>query len=130
MQNQGKSTEEVLGNQNYPVVMITDYLVKQGDDTNVVFLSKVKLMGWEKDRGVPRILDKSEVPVISGGGEIVWKSREGLEQFDVPAIEISDESETMERTKSELNADYDVICNKKQISLMDAVSARSLKEKT
>ena len=59
-------------------------------NTSVIFLSKLKLLGCEKYDKAPDILSHRDVEVILGNCEVVTRSREGLEQFDlVPAIEIN-----------------------------------------
>ena len=123
-QNSGKTTEEVVSFYKYPYLKIVDYIVKKGDNTSVVFISKVKLMGFEKGKGkIPDILKNSEVEVILGTCEVVMRSREGLEQFDVPTIEICDQSETEANLKSELSYSYNMGDKENSPSLLDAVSA-------
>ena len=89
-QNSGKPAEDVLSSYRYPYIRVTDCIVKSGDSTNVVFLSKVKVLGWEKMK-TPDILSRKEVDVVLGNCEIVSRSREGLEDFeDVPGIQVNE----------------------------------------
>jgi len=74
----------------FPSLKVVEYVVKQGDKTTVLFLSKVKLMGWERSEKMPEILKNSDVEVVLGNSEVVLRSREGLENFDGPNIEICD----------------------------------------
>ena len=80
-QNSGKTTEEVVSFYKYPYLKIVDYIVKKGDNTSVVFISKVKLMGFEKGKGkIPDILKNSEVEVILG--QLRLQIQERLQRFN------------------------------------------------
>ena len=81
-----------------------EYVVKQGDKTTVLFLSKVKLMGWEKSEKMPEILKSTDVEVVLGNSEVVLRSREGLENFDGPTIEYCVEDCENNDTKYEQSA--------------------------
>jgi len=89
-QNSGRSAEDVVSSYRFPYLKVVEYVVKQGDKTTVLFLSKVKLMGWERSEKMPEILQSSDVEVVLGNSEVVLRSREGLENFDGPSIEICD----------------------------------------
>ena len=78
-----------------------DLVRKEGDHTTVLFLAKVKLMGWEQDQRLPPILRQTDVEVVLGSGEVVLRSREGLDNFEEyqgPNIEIcgSDTEDNLE----------------------------------
>jgi hypothetical protein len=104
-QNSGRTAEDVVSSYRFPYLKVVEYVVKQGDKTTVLFLSKVKLMGWEKSEKMPEILKSSDVEVVLGNSEVVLRSREGLENFDGPTIEYLDEDcdndTKYEQTKSE-----------------------------
>ena len=68
-----------MSSYRFPYLKVVEYIVKQGDKTTVLFLSKVKLMGWEKSERMPEILNCSDVEVVLGNSEVVLRSREGLE---------------------------------------------------
>lgn len=89
-QNNGRTPEDVVSSYRFPYLKVVEYVVKQGDKTTVLFLSKVKLMGWERSEKMPEILKNSDVEVVLGNSEVVLRSREGLENFDGPSIEICD----------------------------------------
>lgn len=90
-QNSGRTAEDVVSSYRFPYLKVVEYIVKQGDKTTVLFLSKVKLMGWEKSERMPEILNCSDVEVVLGNSEVVLRSREGLENFDGPTIEYCEE---------------------------------------
>ena len=121
-QNSGKCAEEVLTDTSsrYPLIKIIDYVVKKGDNTSVLFISKAKLMGFEKSNKGPGILKSRDVEVIINGSNVVTRSREGLEQFDVPGIEICEGDGADREVQS-----YCVEKEKQPIGLMDAVTAAS-----
>eukprot|EP00092_Neocalanus_flemingeri_P018137 GFUD01019629.1.p1 GENE.GFUD01019629.1~~GFUD01019629.1.p1 ORF type:complete len:487 (+),score=121.27 GFUD01019629.1:50-1510(+) len=89
-QNTGRTPEDVVSSYRFPYLKVVEYVVKQGDKTTVLFLSKVKLMGWERSERMPEILKNTDVEVVLGNSEVVLRSREGLENFDGPSIEICD----------------------------------------
>ena len=111
----------MLSSYKYPYVKIVDYLVKTGDNTAVLFISKVKLMGFEKGTKAPDILRSREVDVILGTCDVVVRSREGLEQFDVPGIEICDPGSGYGDQCEEL-VSYSM-SDKQPIALMESVMA-------
>jgi len=86
-QNYGRGVEDVVSSYRFPYLKVIEYVIKEGDKTTVLFLSKVKLMGWEKSEKMPEILKSSDVEVVLGNSEVVLRSREGLENFDGPTIE-------------------------------------------
>jgi len=111
-QNAGRSAEDVVSSYRFPCLKVIEYMIKQGDKTTVLFLSKVKLMGWEKSEKMPEILKHSDVEIVLGNSEVVLRSREGLENFDGPTIEYS-ESDCEINTKHELNvSEYNGFCDK------------------
>ena len=118
-QNTGKSAEEIFTSTSsrYPIIKIIDYIVKKGGDTSVMFISKAKLMGFEKSNKGPDILRSRDVEVVMGDGNVLLRSREGLEQFDVPGIELC-ESEPASKDYS-----YSLDVEKRPIGLLDAVTA-------
>ena len=85
----GKLPEEILSAYKYPVIRVTEFIVQSKETVSVIFLSKLKLLGCEKYDSPPDILRQKDVEVIMGNCEVVTRSREGLEQFDVPSIEIN-----------------------------------------
>ena len=96
-----------------------EFMVKKGDNTSVLFISKARLMGFEKSNKGPDILRSRDVEVIMDDGfNVVTRSREGLKDFDVPGIELC-ESEQSSRYKE---ASY---IEKPPIGLLDAVTAAS-----
>ena len=111
----------MLSSYKYPYVKIVDYVVKTGDKEAVIFISKVKLMGFEKGTKAPDILRGSEVDVINGRCEVVVRSREGLEEFDVPGIEICDPGAGYGDPCEEL-VSYSM-SDKQPIALMESVMA-------
>lgn len=101
-QNNGRSPEDIISSYPFPTIKVMDLVRKEGDHTTVLFLSKVKLMGWENNQKVPSILKQSDVEVVLGSSEVVLRSREGLDNFEdyqSPNIEIcgpdSDNEEKM-----------------------------------
>jgi len=100
-QNNGRTAEDVVSSYRFPCLKVIEYVVKQGDKTTVLFLSKVKLMGWEKSEKMPEILKSSDVEVVLGNSEVVLRSREGLENFDGPTIEYCEEDCENNDTKYE-----------------------------
>jgi len=122
-QNNGRSAEDVVSSYRFPYLKVIEYVVKQGDKTTVLFLSKVKLMGWEKSEKMPEILKSSDVEVVLGNSEVVLRSREGLENFDGPTIEYC-ESECENNTKCERNMD------EKQNNLINAHKPLEVEEAT
>ena len=96
-----------------------EFMVKKGDNTSVLFISKARLMGFEKSNKGPDILRSRDVEVIMDDGfNVVTRSREGLKDFDVPGIELC-ESDQSSRYKE---AGY---IEKPPIGLLDAVTAAS-----
>jgi len=85
----GKAPEKILSSFNYAIIKVTEFQVQKKENISVIFLSKLKLVGCEKFNSRPKILNLRDVEVILGNCEVVTRSREGLEQFDVPAIEIN-----------------------------------------
>ena len=119
-QNSGKSAEEIFTSTSskYPFIKIIDYMVRHGDNTSVLFISKAKLMGFEKGNKGPNILRSKDVEVVMGdGSKVISRSREGLEHFDVPGIELCEP----EQPSKDYN--YSVGVEKQPIGLLDAVTA-------
>ena len=120
-QNSGKSAEDIFTSTSsrYPFIKVMEFMVKKGDNTSVLFISKARLMGFEKSNKGPDILRSRDVEVIMDDGyNVVTRSREGLKDFDVPGIELC-ESEQSSRYKE---ATY---IEKPPIGLLDAVTAAS-----
>jgi len=120
-QNSGKSAEDIFTSTSsrYPFIKVMEFMVKKGDNTSVLFISKARLMGFEKSNKGPDILRSRDVEVIMDDGyNVVTRSKEGLKDFDVPGIELC-ESEQSSRYKE---ATY---IEKPPIGLLDAVTAAS-----
>lgn len=95
-QNNRRSPEDIISSYRFPTIKVIDLVRKEGDHTTVLFLSKVKLMGWESSEEMPAILRQSDVEVVLGNAEVVLRSREGLENFEDfhgPNIEICEEGD-------------------------------------
>lgn len=95
-QNSGRSPEDILSSYRFPTIKVMDLIRREGDQCTVLFLSKVKLMGWEADHKMPPILRQSDVEVVLGTSEVVLRSREGLENFEDyqgPTIEMCEEDD-------------------------------------
>jgi len=100
--NSGRSVEDIVSTYRFPYIKVIDFVVKNGDNTTIIFLSKLKLMGWEKSDKMPDILRTSDVEVVLGSGEVVLRSREGLESFeDGPVFDICDSNENENDLKYE-----------------------------
>jgi len=115
-QNHGRSPEEVLSSYRFPCVKVMDFMLKAGDTTTVLFLSKIKLMGWEKNNNFkPEILKSPDAQVVLGNGEIILRSREGLDNFDdMPVFNICDSSSSesdgnlaLDNSKNDLSPEDD-----------------------
>ena len=120
----GRTPEETLSAYNFAFIKVTEYLVQKKANTSVIFLSKLKLLGCEKSDKAPDILKHKDVEVILGNCEVVTRSREGLEQFElVPAIEINKIND-YEDAESELDYKFSVGGNRP--SLLEEFSAQSL----
>ena len=48
----------------------SESVMKSGDKTKVLFLSKLKLMDWERTDRVPEIISRPEVEMVTGGPEV------------------------------------------------------------
>jgi len=95
-QNNRRSPEDIISSYRFPTIKVIDLVRKEGDHTTVLFLSKVKLMGWESSEEMPAILRQSDVEVVLGNAEVVLRSQEGLENFEDfhgPNIEICEEGD-------------------------------------
>lgn len=95
-QNNRRTPEDIISSYRFPTIKVIDLVRKEGDHTTVLFLSKVKLMGWESSEEMPAILRQSDVEVVLGNAEVVLRSREGLENFEDfhgPSIEICEEGD-------------------------------------
>ena len=102
---------------------MTEYLVQKKANTSVIFLSKLKLLGCEKYDKAPDILNHRDVEVILGNCEVVTRSREGLEQFDlVPAIEINKIND-YDEVENEMDYKFSVGGNRP--TLLEEFSAQS-----
>jgi len=100
-QNNRRSPEDIISSYRFPTIKVIDLVRKEGDHTTVLFLSKVKLMGWESSEQMPAILRQSDVEVVLGNAEVVLRSREGLENFEDfhgPNIEICEEDDEDEKS--------------------------------
>jgi len=127
--NYGKQVGEVIAAYKYPYLKIVDFHLTRGDKTTVLFLTKVKLMGWEKNGKDPDILRLGEVDVImfprGHDPQIIRKSREGLLEFEnVPVIELCDQSEN----SLDMNQINSLSDKKQEKTLMELVTAESVKQ--
>jgi len=89
LRNNGKQPGDVLKSYRLPVIKVIDYVIKSGNDTTVLFLSKIKLLGWENADLMPEVLSRRDVEVVLGTGEVVVKSKENFDGFDEPRLEQS-----------------------------------------
>ena len=120
----GRIPEETLAAYRFAFIKVTEYLVQKRANTSVIFLSKLKLLGCEKYDKAPDILNHKDVEVILGNCEVVTRSREGLEQFDlVPAIEIN---KINDYDDAEGELDYKFSVGGNRPSLLEEFSAQSL----
>jgi len=95
-QNNGRGVEDIISSYRFPTIKVMDLVRKEGDSTTVLFLSKIKLMGWEATDRMPSILRHTDVEVVLGNSEVVLRSREGLDNFEEyqgPSIEINEDDE-------------------------------------
>jgi len=120
----GKGAEDILSSYSYAYIKVTEFIVQKKENISVVFLSKLKLLGCEKNDKVPNILKNKDVEVILGNCEIVPRSREGLEQFDVPAIEINKMNDYDSEIGTEMDCKFS-LDNRPSMSLSEEFSAQS-----
>ena len=119
----GRVPEETLSAYSFPFIKVTEYIVQKKANTSVIFLSKLKLLGCEKYDKAPDILDHRDVEVILGNCEVVTRSREGLEQFDlVPAIEIN---KINDYDDAENEMDYKFSVDANRPTLLEEFAAQS-----
>jgi len=88
MRNNGKQPGEVLKAYRLPKIKVIEHVIKSGNDTTVLFLSKIKLLGWENsDKIMPEVLSRRDVEVVLGNGDVIIKSKDNFDGFDEPRLE-------------------------------------------
>lgn len=65
-----RGVEDIISSYRFPTIKVMDLVRKEGDSTTVLFLSKIKLMGWEATDRMPSILRHTDVEVVLGNSEV------------------------------------------------------------